>query len=143
MNTFSPRRIEALSADRPDGLKLYSISCSGDPVEAAKFDDRLKAVIAERKIGAETAGFAIFHEGATIPYLVVCWWENENELFTSVSIKKDGHDWMEDPENYSFCLWDLEVIWHERNSFIQNCYSGQRDLEGYRRDLFETPPPVG
>lgn len=138
MNSFAPRNIEALKNSSSHGLKLYTISCTADPVETAKFWGRLEEIMEQRGLGPNTAGFAILHEGDTMPYLVVAWWENENELFTSVSIQREGRGWLEDPEYYSFCLWDLEVIWHERNSFIRHCYSGKRDLAAYRGDLLET-----
>lgn len=68
-------------------------------------------------------------------YLVVAWWGNDNELFTSVSVTEEG-TWIEDPSRFSFCLWDLEVIWHERNSFVRHMYSGKPSLVDYRSDTY-------
>jgi len=62
---------------------------------------------------------------------VLAWWGNDNELFTSVSVKT-ALDWVEDSSRFSFCLWDLEVIWHERNYFIEFIYCSNPDLETYR-----------
>ena len=41
--------------------------------------------------------------------------------------------WVEDPLRFSFCLWDLEVFWRERNAFIECVYCAQPDLAAYRR----------
>jgi hypothetical protein len=46
----------------------------------------------------------------------------------------DGTGWVEDMSRYSFCLWDMEVMWHERNAFVQNMYGTVASLEAYRAD---------
>ncbi len=119
----------------PDGVKIYTISADGSEVDADLFRPRLEEVKAQRELDwSATPSFAIFHRGSSALYLVVAWWRNQNELFTSVSVR-EGDTWIEDPEKYSFCLWDLEVFWHERNSFVTHMYSGIPDLDGYRQDL--------
>ena len=139
---FKTRRTEAVSGYRdPDGIKLYFISASGGMVDDRVFAVELARIKQQRKFNwSETAGFAIFHAGATMLYLVVCWWGNGNELFTAVSVREDGH-WVEAPSRYSFCIWDLEVMWFERNSFIRHFYSGKADFEAYRADLYRAPQP--
>lgn len=136
---FKPRTLRSLPpALDADGLKLYSISADDAPVDIDEFQARLIRVKASRHLAwASLPAFAIFHRGASAPYLVVAWWGNDNELFTSVSVRIAG-SWVEDPERYSFCLWDLEVIWHERNSFIRHLYSDQPDLTRYRADICPT-----
>jgi len=140
---YRPRATQPLSTWRdPDRLKIYAITADGEEVDPGVFAPRLAVVKASRAVDwAETPGFAIFHRGATQPYLVLAWWENGNELFTSVSALESA-GWVEDPSRFSFCIWDLEVVWHERRSFIQHLYSGRRDLEAYRRDVMP-PIPAG
>lgn len=130
---FKPRRTES-AADwlDDDGIKLYTISASGQLVDTAAYHARLAEVKHSRPIDwAGTPAFAIFHDGAGMAYLVLCWWGNDNELFTSVSVRID-EGWVEDANRFSFCLWDLEVIWHERNAFIDTLYSGKPDIQRYR-----------
>lgn len=79
----------------------------------------------------ETPAFVIFHEGEESCYLVLCWWGNSNELFNSVSVLTQA-GWVEDAGKYSFCLYDLEVFWSERNIFIETMYGGETDIEVYR-----------
>jgi hypothetical protein len=135
---FQPRLTTPLGCDA-DGVKLYSISADGGGVDVDLFQRRLDAVKVQRKLDwSSTPGFAIFHRGGSVLYLIVAWWENQNELFTSVSVK-EAKGWVEDPQKYSFCLWDLEVFWYERNCFIAHMYSGSPDLAAYRQDV---KPPV-
>lgn len=132
-NVFRPRAIESRSdwLDA-DGLKLYTISATGGAVSHADFLPRLTEMKRTRAVPwAETPAFAIFHAGASLPYLVLCWWGNDNELFTAVSVRTAA-GWVEDAAKFSFCVWDLEVMWHERNAFIRHVYCPQPSLAGYR-----------
>lgn len=54
--------------------------------------------------------------GASSAYWVPGWWGNDNELSTKVAVPEPG-GWTIDALRYSFCLWDMEVIWHERQAF--------------------------
>jgi hypothetical protein len=133
---FKPRLIRPLPARLAgDGTKLYAISLAEPFSEFGTYLDRLTQVKSGMNLPwAETPCFAIFHRGQVAAYLVFGWWGNDNELFTSVSVEVDGQ-WVEDPRRYSFCVWDLEVFWHERNSYVRHMYSGTRDIVGYRSDL--------
>ena len=124
-------------------MKLYTISSSGASVDIEDFLPRVRESKEEKNIDWKTtASFAIFHAGAEMNYLVLAWWGNGNELFTPVSVEKE-EGWVEDSNRYSFCLWDLEVFWHERNSFIKHMYSGHTDIEAYRADLKTEPDESG
>ena len=133
---YRPRLIRPLSPSSDvDGIKLYAITLAGPLTDIEAFQARLVLVKAElRLIWAKTASFAIFHRGQSADYLIVGWWGNDNEMFTSVSVREGGR-WVEDPRRYSFCVWDLEVFWHERNSYVSHMYSGTKDIAGYRADL--------
>lgn len=120
----------------PHQIKLYAISADGEAVDPQPFQARLAVVKAERGLDwAALPAFAIFHRGATQLYLVLCWWANGNELFTSVSVLTEA-GWVEDPHRYSFCLYDLELIWFERQAFIEHIDCFAPDLAAYRRCLF-------
>lgn len=80
-----------------------------------------------------TPGFAILHQGANLPYLVLCWWGNDNELFVRVAVREEER-WTIDQNRFSFCLWDMEIMWLERKSYIRCMYSGTHDLAAYRTD---------
>lgn len=130
---YSPRTIESSPAwQDADGIKLYTISAFHQPVDRRLFEPRLQVAKKSRPVDwATTPAFAIFHEGAQWLYLILAWWGNDNELFTSVSVCTDG-GWQEDPTRYSFCVHDLEVFWAERSYFIEHMYRLEPDIHGYR-----------
>ena len=130
---FKPRRIETSPTWRDsDGIKLYTVSATGEIVEHCPYLEQLQIIKAQKAIDWKcTPSFAIFHEGSNAQYLVLAWWGNDNELFTSVSVRESA-GWLVDSDKYSFCLWDLEIFWTERNIYIETMYSGQPNLEDYR-----------
>lgn len=134
---FRPRKIESHPGwSDSDGIKIYTLSARNELVDQAPYVARLAEVKSQRAIAwPSTPAFALFHDGAGMRYLVLAWWGNDNELFTSVSVQTDS-GWVEDAARYSFCLWDLEVMWQERNYFVEFIYRDQPDLEGYRAKRF-------
>ncbi len=130
---FQPRQIESEpSWLDEDGIKIYTISAVNKPINRAAFMPRLAEVKQTKSVHwPTTPAFVIFHEGASCQYLVLAWWGNDNELFTSVSVNTSS-GWVEDPAQYSFCLWDLEVFWCERNYFIESIYCSSPDIGAYR-----------
>lgn len=139
---FVARRLEALAPGLDaDGVKLYSVSAKNVAAAFADYAARLQQVKAARPQleWATLPAFAILHEGAERRYLVVAWWDHQNELFTSVSVsEQDG--WLEDPTRWSFCLYDLEIFWAERNFFVQSLYCEAPDLQRYRSLLHGDSP---
>ncbi|ROH85618.1 hypothetical protein ED208_16540 [Stagnimonas aquatica] len=135
---YRPRSIESHPEwEQADRIKCYSITAHDGPVMPAPFRERLEAVKAARGGDwAQRPAFAIFHHGATGLYLVLAWWDNGNELFISVSFKGEAGDWVEDPSRHSFCLYDLEVIWAERNFYIETLDCTCPDLTAYRGRRF-------
>ena len=134
---FQPRTIEGQpNWSEPDGIKVYTISAHGRPVSQVAYFARLAEVKKLKAVAwSSTPAFVLFHDGASAAYLVLAWWGNDNELFTSVSVKTES-GWVEDPVRFSFCLWDLEVFWHERNYFIECIYCSKPSLETYRAKMF-------
>lgn len=115
-----------------DGIKIYTISAKQASVDKLPFLAHLAEVKESRAIvWSDTPAFAIFHDGSSALYLVVAWWGNDNELFTSVSVRTPS-GWIEEPSRFSFCLWDMEVMWHERNAFVRFLYCANKDFAAYR-----------
>ncbi len=123
---------------RLDGIKLYTIAINARPVNLAIFSlelERLKAL--HQRDWQHTAAFAIFHQGQSMAYLVLAYWGNDNELFTTVSVLTDN-GWLVDAQQYSFYLWDMQVMWFERNSYIAHMYGEQpADIVAYRNDTYQ------
>ncbi len=130
---FKPRYIKG-HTDWLDenNSKIYTVSANNNVVEHAKYLSRLKEVKQARNIDwLNTPSFVIFHDGASCDYLVLVWWANDNEIFTSVSVKSDDV-WLEDANKYSFCLYDLEIMWLERNIYIKTIDCEQPSLKLYQ-----------
>lgn len=72
---------------------------------------------ADPSSGRPGLGFTIFHQGFDGDYVVVCWWDRENELPTKVW-PWDGNTWRRALVGESFCMWDLEMFWFERQECL-------------------------
>ena len=132
---YRPRPIASLPADTDaDGIKIYTIAASDGAVDISRYLPRMAAMKSARAIAwSTTPAFAICHEAANARYLVLGWWGNDNEMFIAVAAE-DATGWVEDLSRYSFCLWDMEVMWHERNAFIDWMYGVVPSLDAYRAD---------
>jgi len=71
-----------------------------------------------RRLGV---GFLILHHGRTSDYAVIGWWDNENELPLRLLVRDQskGARWRRPKPDESVCVWDLEVIWAERNAYVE------------------------
>ena len=135
---FQPRPSRpAQPSHDEDGIKLYAISLQPGEFDCQAFLDQLR-VMKRRKSHdwGKLASFAIFHRGQSMDYLVLVYWGNDNELFVDVDVKQAAQ-WQRARQDYSFCLWDMEVMWFERNCFVQTLYTQEPDLAAYRRLFFD------
>ncbi|MFM2478513.1 hypothetical protein [Celerinatantimonas sp. MCCC 1A17872] len=131
---YQPRKIEShpdwLDSD---GIKIYTISVDNHKVVQLPYIKYLSKVKKAHRVDwSQTAAFVIFHQGASMKYLVLAWWGNDNELFTSVSVEDETGHWITDSERYSFCLYDMEIMWWERNSYIETIDCSHPSLSAYR-----------
>ena len=153
MKAYSPRTVRFHQILGLDGwrLKLYSISFDGSDVDWADFDGGLTLVRSALPepaagVGRPGVGFVIAHHGEGIDYAVVSWWDRENELPTRVFARSDddGKGWRQAGGNESFCVWDLEVIWAEREAYIETYLSGDPpDAAGYLARHVGEVGPIG
>jgi hypothetical protein len=128
---FAPRptRFLELRDHRGWRLKVYSIICGDDPLDRDGFDRGVDLALAGLPATAVTAarpgaGFVILHQGRGADYVVLCWWDRENELPMRIVVRERGEDgtpsaWRTARENESVCVWDLDVIWFERNAYVE------------------------
>lgn len=141
---YAPRKCSFLGWFAASGwrLKLYAIAAEGKRVDPERFGadgdappmtsliDALPPPDFDK--GTPGVGFAILHEGTSARYLVGGWWINQNELASRVWVDLgDGAGWIQAHELFSFCVWDLEVIWHERNAYVATFMHGGTDPDGY------------
>lgn len=120
--------IETLGHHR---VKLYAIRFGERPLDRSRFAGGwalAEDVVAplERTPGRPGLGFVILHQGATGDYVVVCWWDRENELPTRVFVRDDA-GWRLARHDESFCVWDLTVIGQERDSYVATVLADRTD----------------
>ena len=153
MKAYSPRTVRFHQILGLDGwrLKLYSISFDRSDVDWTDFDGGLALVRSAlpepaADAGRPGVGFVIAHHGEGIDYAVVSWWDRENELPTRVFARSDDDrkGWRPAGGGESFCVWDLEVIWAEREAYIEMYLSGDPpDAAGYLARHVGEVGPIG
>ncbi|NIR52060.1 hypothetical protein GWO43_25910 [candidate division KSB1 bacterium] len=128
---YADRRIDFLEVRRINDsqLKIYSIVYGNAPLDRELFEKGLVRAAESIPDGDPSAGrpglgFAVLHQGKTGNYVVLCWWDNENELPTRLFLS-DDQNWRPARENESFCVWDLQVMWFERCAYIETVLSGE------------------
>lgn len=140
MKAFAERLIRYRGVQRRGdwAVKQYSILYGDGPIDWPGFDAALQRGVDELPPPDPPAGrpglaFFIAHQGLTGDYGVLCWWNHENELPMSIWIRRDKADsWRRAEAGESVCVWDLEVIWEERQAWIETMLSGKDpDPDGY------------
>ncbi|NIO39765.1 MAG: hypothetical protein GTO41_05940 [Burkholderiales bacterium] len=132
LTPYADRRIQFLGLRKVHGykLKIYSVLFGENEIDLPRFECGLD--IASREIppvdaslGRLGVGFAILHQGQTGDYVVLSWWDRENELPTRVYVSDHG-DWRPASESESFCVWDLEIFSFERDAYLRSilCRTG-------------------
>jgi hypothetical protein len=150
---YRPRRVLSRGVRATDGwrLKTYMIVYGDSTPDWNRFEDGIAAARSlslwlpepPARPGRFGLGFVIGHQGRSSDYLVLKWWDNENELPGRVLI----HDriphapWRPARIGEDVCVWDIAVIWHERNVFIRTVLArtGEPDAEAYLADCFVGP----
>lgn len=138
MRPFAPRPIRFREVLAHEGwrLKRYTISAGGAASVAGagadvaipdwpEFADGRVLALAALPAPARTAerpgvGFLVEHRGAGADYLVMGWWDRENELPVRVLVREHapGAAWRPAHASESFCVWDLQVIGFERDAYV-------------------------
>jgi hypothetical protein len=129
-------------------LKWYDIGSAEEPAPAAVSDLARLALadaarLGELRLGA-SLGFVILHRcGESFYFLLVCTWQNDNELWETVWAKdgddRDFHPWpLEGSHRPTFCVWELGAVGHERTAWSRFLQSARdRDARlAYLRDTF-------
>lgn len=105
---------------------------------AGESRERVRRDVEDRRIDfGSTMGFVILHiAGARsdVGMLIVNTWRNCNEIWETVYLKdlpKDGAYQVFKRSGHlpTFCVWELGIVWHERNAFERYLLSA-RDAAG-------------
>jgi hypothetical protein len=133
MHHYTPRPRRCLGLRDLGGwtLKHYEISVDEHWPDEAGFGTAI--ALAEAALpqppggdGRLGVGFLILHRGRGWDYVVLAWWDRENELPLRIFVREqDGSgEWRAARANESVCVWDLEVIGFERDAYVTSALSG-------------------
>lgn len=82
----------------------------------------LASALPQPAVTAERAGlgFVIAHAGRGVDYLVLNWWDNENEWRHRVWLRGLQAEslWQQPEHGESPCVWDLALIHFERETYV-------------------------
>lgn len=127
---FAPRSVRVLPAFEVGGWRLKPYRVLGRESDAPEtFEESgLDAILSELPEQAEAPGrpglgFLIEHLATPLDYIVLCWWQNNNEMITRILVREAGSPWRPTDGSESFCVWDLDIMWFERNAFIRTMLS--------------------
>jgi hypothetical protein len=121
-------------------VKIYSIVYGSAPLDWPVYEEVLPRALASLPQpaiapGRPGVGFAIAHQGRGVHYLVLNWWANENEYFNRVFVREfgEGTSWRLAAGDEAACVWDLEIVWFERQAYVQSVLArpDAPDLDGY------------
>lgn len=151
MKPYKPRRIRSHGLRRHDDwrLKSYSITYDGSDLDGPAFDAGLDLAVRALPAPARTegrpgVGFIIAHEGRGVDYIVLGWWDRENELPLRVFVRyPEGRArWRAAEGSESVCVWDLQVIGFERDAYVSTVLSADRpgDVAGYLERFLSHEP---
>ncbi|WP_330747408.1 hypothetical protein [Chryseobacterium sp. CP-77] len=87
-------------------------------------------------------GFVIMHRCGENYLLLVCTWQNENELWESVYYDGSGQFEIWDRNKThlpTYCVWEMGIVYHESQSWKKYLGSGRedKDKETYLNHFFE------
>jgi len=86
--------------------------------------------------GRPGVGWVILHLGRDVDYLVLGWWDRENELPVRIWVREGGNPWRVARGPESFCVWDLEVMAHERDAYVRHVLRlGPSGVDDYLEDV--------
>jgi hypothetical protein len=141
MNPFVPRPIQFQGLVRHQGwtLKRYTVTLATADAEPATekwlaFTSGRELAFAALPAPARTdvrpgVGFVIEHRGDGADYVVLGWWDRENELPVRVVVRdhEPQSEWRASRESESFCVWDLQVIGFERDAYVRTVLAPNAD----------------
>lgn len=125
MHPYEPRRIRFHEVREHRGwrIKVYSIVYDAAAPDWARFHKGRELALAalpeaEGEAGRPGVGFAIAHQGRNADYFVLGWWDRENELPLRIFVREGGEGWRPARGSESICVWDLQVLWFERDAYV-------------------------
>jgi hypothetical protein len=137
--SYAPRPIRFIGVRAHGGwrFKEYAITLRDDGLQDLEFAAGVRAALAELPAAAVArgrpgVGFLILHAGRGAAYVVLAWWDNENELPMRIFVRGAGEQgWRPAGSRESVCVWDLEVIGFERQAYVDTFLASEPGAPAY------------
>ncbi len=127
---YSERTIQFVKVDTHENwrIKVYTITRQNSSIDAltwVQIKSHLTGWLEKchaYKLPVYQIATMIVHAGVDACYVLINWWTGENMLQNYVYIKKDQDaDFsLYSGDGMTACVWELAVIWHERNAWIKH-----------------------
>ncbi|MEM1178233.1 MAG: hypothetical protein AAGM22_07820 [Acidobacteriota bacterium] len=128
-------------------LKLYGMGLHAQAMPDAELVDACRDLVIRAlptpaiSEGRHGVGFATIHAGEQGDYLILDWWMGRDILKHHLFGAPRPHGgqlrygW---PDNACCCIWEMAVLWFERNAWFKHVLDrGRGDLEGYLAERLE------
>lgn len=125
-------------------VKPYVITARG-----RSWDDQMVAVARlaagrqlefDHAMGALGLGVVVLHLGDDGVYLVVQSWAKDFQSRLSIFSGLDVDDLRPAPIGVAPCIWELEVLSHERASYVNHILNAEVDVAAWLDDALDTRP---
>jgi hypothetical protein len=105
-------------------LKWYDISFQDLPINQERQQAARRFLLtqtASLKDDVDQIGFTFLHDCRSVVFLFAGMWRRNNELWGRIYIQDEGETGFDpqvgiDAPHPIFCVWEMEVVWHETRS---------------------------
>lgn len=123
-------------------LKSYRVAYDPADIDRMQLEGGVSRALAMLpapavEVGRPGAGVLILHAGRGADYVVLGWWDRQNELPLRVVIRDHAAPsvWRPAGDSESVCVWDLQILGAERDLYVSTVLAGGEVREGVERYL--------
>ena len=141
---YAARTVAYDGLDESDGWKFkrYSLSWDGSAMDDPRFvegEAMARGLLPSPAVAEDRPGAAVVirHQGRNQNYVVMAWWDRENELPIRVVVD-EGQGWRPANAHESICVWDLQIIASERDAYVRHilAWPERPDLRRYLAEIY-------
>ena len=152
MDSYRPRQAKFIKVHQAHNwrVKLYTLTLNEQFLSHDILDRALDKVPLwiENKLSSKLSNYniacLIVHEGREGVFSILNWWVDENMLKNQVFITtpdKPTEFKLISDSGIAFCVWELGIIWHERNAWIKHVLENPEapEFSEYLNDTYSGP----
>ncbi len=147
---YKDRKIDYIKNIFVDGIcvKVYTISNKEKFEADITFNKTLEllpkwtANIKKSTIPTHRNAFLMIHEAREGILILLCWFTGENMIETNIYYADFKNPSEINPSIYKerqlVCIWELEIVWHERKAWIKHILSNSNNPNfiAYQKDIY-------